>query len=210
MIPKKNEIYRHFKGNLYKIITTAIHTETDEELVVYQALYGNYMVYCRPLSMFISKVDIEKYPDAKQEYRFEKIEAIIDSPVEYPLEALEEFAELEKQNEEEQNLSLTDIHLCDEENINMVQQTQEEQAVSEDFDEDGEFTVDPDVMAFLDAETVKERKNILTMLHNRITDDMIYTLAIALDIVIDDGDLEDRYRQLMKCLDTIEKYEIDR
>ena len=67
------DIVRHFKGNKYEILCMALDSETQEELVVYRALYGEHGVWVRPKAMFLSKVDREKYPDVAQEYRFEKI-----------------------------------------------------------------------------------------------------------------------------------------
>lgn len=64
----------HFKGNNYKVLCVAMHTETQEMMVVYQALYGDYKYFVRPYEMFVSKVDHDKYPDVKQEYRFELVE----------------------------------------------------------------------------------------------------------------------------------------
>ena len=65
-------IYRHYKGNLYQVLHTAQHSETEESLVVYRCLYGDYDVWVRPLTMFIGTVTV----DGKQVPRFELIEAL--------------------------------------------------------------------------------------------------------------------------------------
>lgn len=76
------DIVRHFKretvdqntpGYLYKVLAFATHTETREKLVIYQALYAPYKTCARPYEMFCSEVDRKKYPDIKQQYRFEVI-----------------------------------------------------------------------------------------------------------------------------------------
>ena len=77
--PKRHEIFKHFKGNLYKIIAVGHHSETKEKLVVYYDLSGKnsteYDPCIRPLQMFMSEVDHDKYPDVEQKYRFEKVES---------------------------------------------------------------------------------------------------------------------------------------
>ena len=67
-------IYRHYKGNLYQVLHTAQHSETEEVLVVYRCLYGDYDVWVRPLNLFIETVNI----DGKKVPRFELIKKLPD------------------------------------------------------------------------------------------------------------------------------------
>ena len=64
-------VYKHFKGDLYLVEDLAQYSEDDTQLVIYRALYEDTKLYARPLDMFLSPVDREKYPDVEQEYRFE-------------------------------------------------------------------------------------------------------------------------------------------
>lgn len=63
-------IYRHFKGSLYEVIGVAKHSENGENMVVYRSLNTGDM-YVRPIDMFTSDVDKDKYPNVKQKCRFQ-------------------------------------------------------------------------------------------------------------------------------------------
>lgn len=190
--PKPQELYRHFKGNIYQIRCLARHTETREMMVVYQAMYDTFEIYVRPLSVFMEEVDHVKYPDVRQRYRFEllqdaKQEAVAGDTVSFRVkETQPEVPQEDAGMEEGQDGS---------------EQIQEEEQ---------ELNLDPLVMEFLDADTYEQRLNILVALHGRITDEMINMMAVAVDLEVKEGDIETRYEELKNCLLTFEKYECNR
>lgn len=199
--PKPQELYRHFKGNLYQIICLAKHSETREMMVVYQAMYDTFEIYVRPLAMFMEEVDHVKYPQVQQKYRFELLQDMKNDN-EYADMAEGRKAETGRQTAEVQGKT----ELVKEKN--RVQETKIVQETGGDIA--GQIEIDPLVMEFLDADSYEQKLNILAALHNRITNEMINTMAIATDIEIKDGNVEERYEELKNCLLTFEKYECNR
>lgn len=200
-LPKNGEFYRHFKNKLYQIIAVAKHSETGEQLVIYQALYGDFGVYARPLEMFMSEVDHEKYPDVTQKYRFERVELSSNTVTETQVKdhtQREYAAENRNLLENSEKQSLADSF---EQSENMGLSSREKEY---------EGVVNPKVLEFLDSEDFDERYNILVALRDEIDDQMINTLAVALDVVIPEGDIDDRYDQLKMCLRTRQRYESNR
>lgn len=65
-------IYQHYKGKLYQVFGTARHSVTEEELVIYQCLYGDYALWVRPKQMFSETVWI----NGKEQQRFTLIQVL--------------------------------------------------------------------------------------------------------------------------------------
>lgn len=190
-IPKPGEFYCHFKKKYYQILAIAKHSETREDLVIYQALYGDFGVYARPLDMFLSEVDREKYPDVVQKYRFEKVEKPGVSVI-----ANGANKELEQENDEEKQVaSVEGVKTGNEKADTSIAEA---------------FMLDEEVERFLDADTYKEKLDILMSLENHITDKQLHDMAITLDITIDEGTVDDKFQNLVQCLRTMARFEIGR
>ena len=211
-LPKPQEIYRHFKGKYYQVITLAVHSETGEEMVVYQALYGDFAIYCRPLWMFVSPVDKAKYPNAGQEYRFERMqkrsEEIRMKPVKPAMPGVLSKGEEEMPTapQPEAVPARTPVTAADDcagmQSSGIMGKSIEEEA--------RELNLNPLVVAFLDADTPDKRLQILDELHRDITDDQIDLMAMALDFKIPEGDVYDRYLSLRDLLLTKKRFESGR
>lgn len=201
-VPRPQEIYKHFKGNLYQILTVAEHSETGERLVIYQALYGDFRTYARELGMFTSRVDRAKYPDALQEFRFE-----LQGSDRQKLECCAgRGGEEEAPKAGAERAVFQVAGKGSEKAVSKATEGDAEKATAQE----AEPELDPLLLEFLDADGYEAKLNALTALHHRITQDMITTMAIASDVEVEEGELEDRYAQLKNCLLTLDKYERNR
>lgn len=179
-IPVSGEIYRHFKNKLYQIVTVAKHSETGEKLVIYQALYGDFGVYARPLAMFVSEVDHEKYPDVTQKYRFERVERETLGAAAQEPAAKQIFSAGEKLSGGEKPSGTREAE---------------------------EPEVNPRLMQFLDADDFEEKYNILVGMRDEIDDNLLNAMAVSIDAVLPEGDLSERYDALKYTVRTRGRYE---
>ena len=203
-IPQAGEIYQHFKGKLYRIVTLATHTETGEQLVIYQALYGEFQVFARPLSMFLEKVDPEKYPDAAGKDRFMRIpmaEAAVPRPAAPPSENPVEPrpAAMSSENPVEPRPAAMPTE-------NPV----EPQSAAAPSENPIEPQPDPGLLAFLDADSYEEKLEVFASLEGKADLHMLNAIAASLDLELSEGSLEEQYDTLKNCLMTLERYECNR
>ena len=176
-IPKPFEVYRHFKGHFYQILNIATHSETGEELVIYQALYGDFGIYARPLSMFLSRVDHEKYPQVKERYRFTKV-ALVNTQAQGTV-LRTATAEASPQASTVLGVALASS------------KTESADTSNTYTDDDSKKRAETLFMEFLDEDDFNRKRNILKAISGIATNSMINNMAASLDLVVT-GESRDR------------------
>ena len=205
-VPRPGEFYKHFKDKLYQIITVATHTQTEELIVIYQALYGDFGTYARPLEEFMSEVDRVKYPEVIQQYRFERID-------------------LKTSFQESKPEELSKINLSGILNTQEVQRTQEflgkpevlstpeipvskvNSEINNDYELTAEGSVNSVLLAFLDAESYSKKLEVLIINKKHLDDRLINDMAVALDCAVNEGPIENRIQELINCLEAMRRFE---
>lgn len=191
--PREYEVYRHFKGTLYQIVTVAVHSESGEEMVVYRNLYEPSKVYVRPLAMFMSVVDSAEYPNEAQKYRFEKFTepaSVTANPGTEPV--TDGFTMEEGGCEDKEPVCIVEQHRGKSET------------------DSAEPGVNPLLLEFLDLDTYESRLNFLVGFRDRIDDEMLNAIAVSLDIEFSRESFEEKYEEVKSCLVMMEKYECNR
>lgn len=176
-------LMKHFKGMLYQIVSIAIHSETREEYVVYQALYGEFKTYIRPLDMFLSEVDHEKYPDVTQKYRFE---------VYMPEKTVEKStSSVPVEESSELDAMLQEIHL--QHSI----KTKESESVD----------THQALLDFLDARSHQDKLEQLDLMKKHVDSHIVNSMAISMDIVLATDTVEEQLEEIRNCLLTHIRFE---
>ena len=188
------QIYKHFKGKMYQIICVAHHSETEESLVVYQALYGDFGICARPYDMFVSEVDREKYPDVAQKYRFELVGQV--GPLGMSgISSKEESARVNEVKPE----PIVEKEAVVEAKIERVDSVEEDNA-----------GIDPVLLDFLNAKSYTAKKEIFSKVKKTADDKLLNDIAVSLDFVLPEGDLSAKYEAIYSCLNAHARFEVNR
>ena len=190
-VPRPGDFYKHFKDKLYQIITVAEHSETGEALVIYQALYGEYKTYARPLSMFLSEVDHDKYPGVSAKYRFERV----DVKTYQNITELHQIGNILERHRE----------------IPKPEPKEPEPLPEKEMPKPGEHRQEKEQhdlrIRFLDAESNEERLEILRRNEDRISETVLDSIGLSMDFPLSGDDRGKKLRDLEGFIKTKMKYE---
>lgn len=210
-IPNAGDFYLNFKNKLFQIRMLAIDAETKETVVIYQALYGDFTLYSRPLRTFLSKVEKDKFPEATQEERYRYL-----SP--------EELLSWQASKKESNDACTTkdgksDIAATIQEDSRIKSEVKDEGTIKDSsYEKPHEprktyrfIDAAPTTLTdFLDADTDIRRLEILHQMRTYIDDFTIDSIAVSLDYVPNGNSIEERYYSVCKYLEMKINYESKR
>ncbi len=207
--PKPLQVYKHFKGTYYQVLTVAKHSETGEKFVIYKALFGSDEVYARPLDMFLSEVDHDKYPEVKQKWRF-ALATGQNKGAQSPSKDQEESG---GKDEDTKDNASDDAAQMPDEDVEETAPTNEDEEETAPADEDEEETAsvaDDFLDRFLDADTYEEKLDVFTDMWKTIDESNIDNVATIMDLNLTGETLEEKYKEILSHLKMRARYESSR
>ena len=214
--------YRHFKGNVYQIREIAKDSETLEKMVVYQGMYPPYECWVRSYEEFMAPVDMGKYPNVSQKYRFEQImsQQVAESQERQRTDRLSKQQENSRSTDASHSVRKEGESQTNESRQQTVDITTEysKEELRDIFLEgraekflEGKISTEEigtmGMMQLLDAESFHQKREIFKGLKKYLTKNLLMNIAVALDVVLDDGTAEEQYDSILHCLDALEHYE---
>lgn len=214
--PISGSFYRHFQGNIYQIRELCRLAGTGEDMVVYQGMYPPFEIWVCPLGEFLAQIDRRQYPDTKQQFRFEEIRFTAAPPQgngvrqEQQSPSSRTLSPSDRQEQQKSTASRTPSPLnrqevSDDELRNALINGQEKQRLVEKLPE--EEIARRGFLALLDAEDFREKRQILVGLQPYLNGLYLSNIAVALDIVLEDGSDKQHFDTILHCLETFERYE---
>lgn len=200
------DFYRHFKGKVYQIQSIAKDSETLEKVVVYQGMYPPYECWVRRYEDFMAPVDRTKYPDASQQYRFEQI-----TPEELTADVQKDTDKVQRKEPKDtelENIEHTEDILKEyskEELQNIFLEGRAEKYLDDKMSVKEIGTMG--MMQLLDAQSFHRKREIFKGLKKYLNKNLLMNIAVALDVVLEDGTVEEQYDSILHCLDALEHYE---
>ena len=189
--PRPFEKYHHFKGHDYQILALAKDASYDRDMVVYQGLYPPYQIYVRELSEFMSDVDKNKYPNAKQKERFALITRTMP------------FADPSSPSEEARVTN-------DLQGIRKNEERTETVIAPEPITNPDAGKVNPALMRFLDAEEVDDKLRVLFEIKDEITPEILTPMEISMGMEVSDDTVDKRVAMIKHTLSTRQQFEKNR
>lgn len=166
--PVPGEFYQNTDGDLYQIRTLAIHSETEEKMVVYQKMCPPFQICVSSLSDFWKKIESEKYSEMLQDGK--KIQKVDDTQL-----------------------------------IRALESGQPERYLAGKITE--KEIAERGFMEILDAPTFHEKRQLMIGLKQYLDKRLLNNIAVSLDIVLEEGELEEQYESVLHCIETMERYE---
>lgn len=200
------KFYRHFKGKSYQVLNIATHSETGEQMVVYQALYGRFEVFCRPLDSFCEMLDRSKYPDSSQLYRF----------VETTPEAVEKqnltagYGENSVTGGSDSSSSAGAGGSFYGEGVQSGCSADSAYSTVCDSQQENIERAAPVLMMFLEAEDAQSKYNVLKDHYLEIDQRTMTNIEVSMDVISTTEDMDERLRFVMDVLKTRMRYENNR
>ncbi len=230
-MPVSGEFYRHFKGRIYQIKMIAKDSETEELQVVYQGMYPPFQCWVRSLKEFMGPVDLRKYPDARQKMRFVPVSidelesshstaaaggtAGVRTVTAGERMGAEAITQINHQGQERRfsqsdgisgaNRTMPAEGMDDASLVRALTSGCPEKYLSGRLTE--REIAERGCMQILDADTYHEKRQLMVGMKPYLDKRLLHNIAAALDIVLEEGDLESQYDSLLHCLDTMKHFE---
>lgn len=200
--------YQRTKEGLCQIVAMAVDPRTHEPMVVYQSLCDDYQVYACPLEYF-DELTSQRHARQPREESLRPNARRIGTQADGIAPRMRDANQWAANSQSESpTRSAAQTHETNQWAANSQSESPTRSATTQAYaPDDG---ISPMLMQFLDADTYAERYQILSEMAQEVDDHVIDTMAVALDIVIEDGDIDQRYQELKNCIRTRMRYETSR